>query len=295
MEVIDRIPVMRSQNNHPPESLIGKIEEIANICRTLSRKQRELTRADGLYVGKGILPGGAIQYLAGGKFTVRLVFVRNTNGSIQIKKYKRGDWEFKVEEALQLCRSLKEKPIEIGQRAYEQALANGAKIAEALILSKIEPDSRGQRIIEKSVSYEAAEAIDPYLLSKVSGVYQEHFKENNEHWHSQGPARLDDLRTMFLNKLNREWPVEYQELITHMEEVKEIKKLLHTTIIKAYITGYMHGKGWITSKELNNVNLHLGETLAGVISNNIEEAQFKRISFTASFAEVSAMGADLRE
>jgi len=152
-----------------------------------------------------------------------------------------------------------------------------------------------QRTTAKAVRYGAEEAINPYLLGKVSDAYQQHFEENNKHWHSRGLTRLHELRNLFLNKLKSEWPKEHQQLIANADEANEIEELLHTTIIKAYITGYMHGRGWITPEELNNTGLHLSEIIAGAISNSIEEAQSKRMSFNASFAEISIIGSNVPE
>jgi len=295
MEVIRSSSIMSIPNTYPSESILEKIEEIATISRTLSRKQRELTRANGLYVGKGNLPGGAVQYLAGGKFIVRLAFVRNTDSSIQIKKYRRGNWEFKVDDTLQLCRSLKENSVDPEQWASGQVPANESRIAGDTNLLKRETDNLEQRTTAKAVRYGAEEAINPYLLGKVSDAYQQHFEENNKHWHSRGLTRLHELRNLFLNKLKSEWPKEHQQLIANADEANEIEELLHTTIIKAYITGYMHGRGWITPEELNNTGLHLSEIIAGAISNSIEEAQSKRMSFNASFAEISIIGSNVPE
>lgn len=58
------------------EELLNKIEEIGTIKRKLSFKDRAQTNGYGLYVQSGHLPGGAIQYMAGGRLFKKLVFVK---------------------------------------------------------------------------------------------------------------------------------------------------------------------------------------------------------------------------
>ena len=113
--------------DYPSEHLLNSIEEIATIKQTLSLRDRSLTSGNGLYVQSGKLPGGAIQYMAGGRFIAKLIFVRNLDGSKDIRKYQPGDWETKVDIILQLCRELKRMYEDVSNWTPEKTAAYEAE------------------------------------------------------------------------------------------------------------------------------------------------------------------------
>lgn len=81
---------MNSKTTHPPEPLLDSVEEIANIKQSLSLRDRLLTSANGFYVQSGSLPGFEMQYMAGGEFVAKLIFVKKSDGSREVTKYRPG-------------------------------------------------------------------------------------------------------------------------------------------------------------------------------------------------------------
>ncbi len=121
------------------EKLLDKIEEIGAIKRNLSFKDRAQTSGYGLYVQSGRLPGGAAQYMAGGKLLKKLVFIRGADGTRTVKKYKPGDWELKVEDTLSLCRTLEQASKGQAGWAKEKLMAYLAEGAcDTALVAKVE-------------------------------------------------------------------------------------------------------------------------------------------------------------
>jgi len=245
------------------EELLDKIEEIGTIKGKLSFRDRALTSSYGLYVQSGRLPGGAMQYMAGGKLLKKLVFVREADGTRIVKKYHAGDWKLKVDETLALCRYL------------EQASQTPRAWA-----------------LEKVAAYEAEEPFNPVFVTKVDKAWQEHDSQLNEVWHLTGPEQRKDLMETFRKELEQEWPIEYFEILLE-NVVRATTERVITSIRMAYIAGYMVGKDWISLEELSDFNLCLGDNLAAHIRSTFRRAKSKGIAFASAFACVGAKGTEV--
>lgn len=258
---------MSGKDVYPSEQLLDKIEEIATIKQTLSLRDRSLTSGNGLYVQSGGLPSGAIQYMAGGKFIARLIFIRNLDGSKDIKKYQPGNWETKVDIILQLCRELK--------RMYES-------------VSNWTP--------EKTAAYEVKETVNAELVNRVFVAQQQHREEVNRQWQLRGVPRWMELGKIFLEELKREWPIEYYEsdiveFLRGKRKAEEVRELIHRNAAWAYVYGYMSSMDWISQEELTNVCLYLGDSVAGAIRDSLKgDAQSKGIAFASAYSIISAEG-----
>ena len=247
--------------DYPSEHLLGSIEEIAKVKESLSLGDRSLTSAKGLYVQRRSLPTGEMQYTAGGRFTTKLTFVVELSGSQSVKKYRPGDWEFRVEETRELCRTLK--------RANEE-------------LKNWPP--------EKLKVYESGGTVDTELIDRVAEVNIEHYDENHKQWRLGGLPRWLELRNKFLDELKTEWPIEYSELQLNRKGEKGITEVIRENITKAYITGYMYGRGWISPEELTQATLHLGDMVAGKVRHGFRGAKSKSIAFADVLAHIAVIG-----
>ena len=245
----------------PSEHLINSIEEIAAIQDSLSLGERSLTSARGLHVKTKGLATGELQYMAGGRLITKLVFIKEPDGTKSVKKYQPGDWEFKVEETLELCRTLK--------RAAE--------------------DLKGWPP-EKIQVYDSEKPINADMLNSVAEANREHYEENHKQWRLGGLPRWLELRDMFLDELKKEWPIEYVELQTNPRGEKYIAEVVRENITKAYVTGYMYGRGWITPEELTNATLYLGEVVAEKVRHGIKDAKSKGIAFADVLAHIAVIG-----
>lgn len=248
---------MSSKSIHPPEHLLNSVEEIANIKQSLSLRDRSLTSANELYVQSGSLPGYGTQYMAGGEFIAKLVFVRKPDGSREIGKYQPGDWESKVNEVLELCRAL----------TYQDNWPP-----------------------EKKAAYELPVLIDRDMLRRVSEMNEQHNAEIKVNWQIRGHQKLEMMRDTFFSELKNEWPVEYVEIHIIKRDAKKIVELILENIIMTYSFGYMHGKGWISFKELENANLYFGDLLAVAIGDSLKGSKSKGRAFTFPLITISAMG-----
>ncbi|MBA7666965.1 hypothetical protein ES703_75050 [subsurface metagenome] len=242
------------------EELLDKIEEIGTIKRRLSLKDRAQTSGYGLYVQSGRLPGGATQYMAGGKLSKKLVFVREADGMRTVKKYHPGDWELKVDETLSLCRVL------------ERASKGQTEWSE-----------------EKLEAYRAEETFAPALIAKVNKVGQEHDRQISEVWQLTSPAQRNDLAKAFYNELEQEWPTEFLEF-TIKKVSDAITQQVITSIKLSYGAGYMVGKGWISTEELAGFNLWLSDNLVAHIRSILKGAKSKGVAFASALASVAVEG-----
>ena len=247
--------------DYPSEHLLNSIEEIAAIKNGLALGDRPLTSAKGLYVHRKGLPSGEVEYAAGGRFSTKINFVKELGGGRDVKKYQPGDWEFKVEETLELCRTLK--------RASED-------------LKNWPP--------EKTKIYQSGERIDYDLVERVSAVNIEHYEENHRQWRLRGLPRWLELRDKFIGELKQEWPIEYAELQLNRKGEKGITELLREHITKAYVTGYMYGRGWISPEEMTQANLYLGEVVAEKVRRGFKGAKSKGIAFADVLAHIAVLG-----
>ncbi|MFO8143936.1 MAG: hypothetical protein R6T78_04610 [Dehalococcoidales bacterium] len=246
---------------YPSEHLLESIEEIAGIKDRLSLDDRSLATSRGLHVQKKALPGGELQYTAGGWLAKKLIFVIGSDNNRNVLKYQPGGWEFKIEETLELCRSL------------EQA-------SEAM---KKWPD-------EKVRVYQSEEVVDSEMVDRVAEANRQHYDENNKYWRLNGLPRWIEFRDMFLAELKKEWPIEYVEFQTHPRGSDYTMELLKENVAKVYVTGFMYGKGWISPEELTNATLHLGEVIAGRIKRGMKCARSRGIAFADVLAHIASSG-----
>ncbi len=166
-----------------------------------------------------------------------------------------------MEETLELCRTLK--------RANEE-------------LKNWPP--------EKLELYEAGERIDSELVERVATVNMEHYDENHKQWRLSGLPRWLELRDRFLEELKTEWPIEYSELQLNRKGEKGVTDIIRENITKAYITGYMYGRRWISPEELTQATLHLGDLVAAKVRHSFKGAKSKSIAFADVLAHIAVIG-----
>jgi uncharacterized protein YukE len=242
------------------EELLDKIEEIGTIKRKLSSRDRAFTSEYGLYVQSGQLPSGAMQYMAGGKFLTKLIFVREIDGTRTVKKYHPGNWEANVEVTLYVCTALE-------RIRKEQA--------------KWSP--------EKVMAYEAKEKSHYPSINKINNCLHEHSTQLKKVWELIDAEQKKHHITLFFNELEQEWPVEYFE--TKIEEVyKAVSEQLAQSLMSAYLVGYMIGKGWISKERGGENDLYLGDRLAILIRSVFKGAQSKGLAFAMAFTRITAEG-----
>ena len=71
---------------------------------------------------------------------------------------------------------------------------------------------------------------------------------------------------------------------------KGIAGLLQENIAKAYVTGYMYGRGWISPEELTQATLHLGDVVAGKVRRGFKGAKSRGIAFADVLAHIAVLG-----
>lgn len=240
------------------EGLLDKIEEIGTIKRRLSLRDRARTSGYGLYVQSGSLPRGAMQYMAGGKFLNKCVFIRKADGTRIVKKHHPGDWELKVEVTLSLCRTL--------ERLSKEQISWAP---------------------EKIMAYEAKEKFYYPYIAKVYKALQEHGNQLKNVWEFINTEQKKNLLTSFFQELEEEWPIESFEI--NVEEVYKAIRLAES-VMNAYLVGYMIGKGWISEEEGGDNTLYLGDRLTVHIRSVLKGAQSKGVAFSTAFARVAAEG-----
>jgi hypothetical protein len=242
------------------EELFDKIEEIGTIKRNLSFKDRALTSGYGLYVQSGRLSRGAMQYMAGGKLAKKLVFVRETTGSRTVKKYQPGDWESKVEDTLSLCRALERASK--GQTGWTQ---------------------------EKLEAYWAEEASDSAILDRVDRSWQEHSNQLKNVWDTASEEQRRMLISILFKELEEEWPTEFLEVTSGRVSDATGERMMKG-IQKAYLIGFMVGKGWIAKEEATETYLYLGDETALNIRRVLKGAKSRGTAFASAFACVATRG-----
>lgn len=250
---------MSSKNIRPPEQLLEAIEEIADIKRRLSFRDRAETTAYGLYIQSGLLPGGAIQYMAGGKFRKKLVFVREPDGSTNVKNYQPGDWQSKIDDTLATARALERR-------------------------------SRGQQDWpeDKVLAYWAPETFNVEVVDRVDRVYQQHLSEVGPVWDGTSPEQRAALSRVFLKELEQEWPTEYLEVMCLNSPTVAVKAGRD-----AYLIGYMVGRSWITAEEATSFNFYQGQVIVKSIRSNSKHSESRATAFASALASVGAHGAKL--
>jgi len=141
---------------------------------------------------------------------------------------------------------------------------------------------------EKIQFYETHFDIDVEMMKKVDQVNKHHYVEINNHWHSVEPRRKDEIFKVFSDNLAAEWPTEYSELFSTANI--DILRSCAGNVQKAYLAGYMLGKGWISIDELTNANRWFAQSLLGDIVYILGTAKSRSTALAASMMKVSAYG-----
>ncbi len=141
---------------------------------------------------------------------------------------------------------------------------------------------------EKIRFYETSFTIDSEMANKVSQVNRDHYDEINNHWHSVDRQRRNEIIKMFSDELAKEWPIEYSELFTTAN--MEIAGSCALNVQKAYLVGYMVGKGWISTDELTNANSSFAQFLFEDVKNIIGAAKSRSTALAVSLMKISAIG-----
>ena len=87
-------------------------------------------------------------------------------------------------------------------------------------------------------------------LNRVSEIAREHFAEVTNFWNSVDIPHKEQILNIFYESLRDESPIEYSELF-HTSN-KAINISCGNWTQKAYLTGYMANKGWISQEEMIN-------------------------------------------
>lgn len=255
----------------PSEDLLDKIEEIGDMKRGFSLPHRSLTSRLNLWVQSADVPGGGVRYMAGGgRILTDLVFERGEDGTRIVRKYKQGEWERRVNGTLALCRALCRMRDGIPEWSAKKTHAYLAEL-----------------VVDGDLRVRTQSAVDQHrdtlsvLLSSDS---------------SQRMAQLGRFGELLLDELEREWPVEYVEMVLVMSGDKRalttITQIALETGALAYMWGYMLRKGWISSQEMENMCLWAGHSLALAVRSLFgENAQCRDNGFAQAFVAVAAVGA----
>lgn len=261
---------MSSKKASPSEELLDAIERIADMKQALSLRDRSLTSADGLFVQSGRLPGGSIQYMAGGEFLAKFVFEKRVDGTRIVRKYKPGDWELKVQETLSLCRMLyrASQPVDHWRPRAFSVHRDEAKA----IWSEI-----GAPKWRDLVRLFAAELEKKWPLEYV---------ESGVELPRQVDLKDDRVLRLVAQELERVWDAR-----SPLFAENPLMSLGTLQIAMAYLSGYMLGKGWVSQAEVAEVNVYLGDQLAATIRRLFEGTKSRGIAFASAFSYVSARGA----
>jgi hypothetical protein len=253
----------------PTEDLLKEIEEIGDIKRHLSLRWRMYSSTRGLYVQSGELPDGGVQYTAGGgQWRASIVFEKKANGTYRVRRYKPGDWEQKATDTLALCRML----------------LRAARVP-------------GDWPEEKATTYMAREVADDILIAHVAAVDTALGRHREElAWfsdHTTQEERVENGR-LFLQELEREWPIEYLETLrtrevrgrTESPVATESGQIVH----QAYALGYMVARGWIGLTEASSTCLYLGDRLAAVARAASRNSSSRGVGFAGGLVPVVTRG-----
>lgn len=259
---------MSSKKASPSEQVLDAVEEIANMKQTLSDTDRSLTSADGLFVQSGSLPGGGIQYMAGGKFLAQLVFERGVDGTRIVRKYKPGDWEVKVEETLLLCRMLYRGDQALREWAPQGFFEHRHEV-EAIWADFLRPRRKD---------------LANLFLTELENEWPLEYSEAV--W--ELPPQLDrkDDRVMRVaQEVERVW-----DGLPPLFLENPLMSLGTLQVQMAYVLGYMVSRGWVSQADVAKANLYLGDQFAATIRRLFNGAKSKGIAFTSALSCVSARG-----
>ena len=134
--------------------------------------------------------------------------------------------------------------------------------------------------------------VSPSLVKRakeVGIIGEQHKMEIEDFWDSTSPEKCASLMVSFLDELRRNWLREFSQL--NPDKLTDtISEELRNTIKKAYIVGYMSGKGWISQEQVADFNLLLGDTLAYNVKTTLGVALSSGIALASAFTTVAAQG-----
>lgn len=145
---------------------------------------------------------------------------------------------------------------------------------------------------KKWLAYHVKDSTDPLAirhLNEVGDVWKQYSAELEAFWQLTSPDECANLMTTFLEELKREWTREFLQL--HPERLPDaVSEGLRDSIKRAYMVGYMMGKGWISEEHLSDFNIYLGDRLARDVRAVLKGTKSKGIAFASGFSCVSAVG-----
>jgi hypothetical protein len=97
-----------NKNTQPSEQLLEAVETAAEILERLPGSHLPQLGLSDLHVRRTVLPDGVIQYVAWG-IVDDLIFVKKQDGSREVKKYVKGDWEDGIYKLLSLSKTDRER------------------------------------------------------------------------------------------------------------------------------------------------------------------------------------------
>jgi intein/homing endonuclease len=142
---------------------------------------------------------------------------------------------------------------------------------------------------EKARFYETPFDIDLKILEKVTQGVKEHYTEIDNHWQSMSSHRRVEILKVFSDNIAKDWPIEYSELFANGN--MEIIKSCADWVQKAYLAGYMLGKGWISIDELTHANWCYASFLLDDITKTLGIAKSRSTALAVALMEVSSQGA----
>jgi len=231
---------------------------------------RAASSFQGLYVQSVHVFEGGVQYMAGGgKWRASLIFEKKWDGAYEVRRYKPGDWELKVDDTLSFCRLLH----------------------RALWESQGWPP-------EKIAAYQAKETADLGRVAAVDTVLRQHRDELDLFWQQRSRDVDEVLMGDFFDELEEAWPVEYlglQVLLAWKGRENLAAKDTAVTVQQAYHLGYMLGKGWISDDEVADACLYLGNGVAEVarlaLGKDSQYCQCRATGFAQALLAVVNRGA----
>lgn len=142
-----------------------------------------------------------------------------------------------------------------------------------------------------TIAYRTHEYGDPLMLvrvKEVNSVEEQHKTELEDFWNSTSPDEYASLAVDFLKEL-RKHPREYSQL---NQEILPgvIWEGYRNSVKRAYIMGYMTGKGWITEKHFVDFTIYLGDDLAQNMRLVFKGAKSNGNAFCDGFIVVGTRG-----
>lgn len=143
--------------------------------------------------------------------------------------------------------------------------------------------------IRKFIASRIPETFDDSFVKYVFGIADQHREELDEIWSRITPQGREKFIETFGEELAKDWPREYSEMQSD-KVIQELKEKFGSSIRWAYDTGYMFGRGWISSKHRTEFQLFLGDMLAKDVRTVMKGAKSRGIALASGFTRVGAEG-----